>query len=340
MDSTFFYSYKIEDRSHLSYIKRHIHSKVMLATFEHKKVNEIDIVVSELTSNLIKHARSGEILFRLSREAEREMFEIISIDNGAGISNVAQMMKDGVSTVKTLGQGLGAIERLSDHFQIYSAPGWGTIAYVRVYSRPAVPHARPAKKNLEVKCLSVPKPGEVVCGDGCFVKKNRDETQILLGDGLGHGEHAHAAVEKAIESFQACQEQDPAEVLRFIHEHVKRTRGLVGTVASWNHKENIWRVCGIGNIMTRIYSGREYKSCISYNGIIGMNIPNTLKSHEMESANYQYIAICSDGIQSRWDLAKYPALLKYDATIWAAMIYKDFSRGNDDTSVLIGKITN
>jgi hypothetical protein len=48
--------------------------------------------------------------------------------------------------------------------------------------------------------------------------------------------------------------------------------------------------------------------------------------------------MCSDGIQTRWDLNRYPAILKYDSTVLAAAIYKDFTRGNDDASVLIAKV--
>ena len=39
------------------------------------------------------------------------------------------MMKDGSSSTNTLGHGLGAINRLSDFFQIYSMRDWGTVSY-------------------------------------------------------------------------------------------------------------------------------------------------------------------------------------------------------------------
>ncbi|HMI62426.1 MAG TPA: hypothetical protein VK518_16025 [Puia sp.] len=50
----------------------------------------------------------------------------------------------------------------------------------------------------------------------------------------------------------------------------------------------------------------------------------------------QFIA-CSDDIKSRWDIAKFPMLMQHDGMIIASALYKEFSRGTDDTSVLVCK---
>jgi anti-sigma regulatory factor (Ser/Thr protein kinase) len=59
--------------------------------------------------------------------------EVISIDNGPGIADIKKMMVDGSSTKQTLGNGLGAIQRLSDKFDIYSQKDWGTIILSRIF---------------------------------------------------------------------------------------------------------------------------------------------------------------------------------------------------------------
>ena len=130
-----FTSYVIEDRSFVAFIKREIHSKIAQENFSSLRAGEIDIIVSELTSNLIKHAGSGELLYRISNREDITEFEIVCIDNGKGIENVPLMMKDNISTTNTLGHGLGAIQRLSDLFQIFSLRQWGTIAYSKVLSK-------------------------------------------------------------------------------------------------------------------------------------------------------------------------------------------------------------
>ena len=91
--------------------------------------------------------------------------------------------------------------------------------------------------------------------------------------------------------------------------------------------------------MTRIYDGLIFKNYSSYNGIVGLNIPRSMKESVFPGEKNQYIIMCSDGLKARWDLYKYPSILKYDATVLAAALYKDFARQTDDISILIGKIT-
>src|SRR6476659_4969935 len=100
--------FKADDRSYFAILKKDIHALALQGNFNERKVGEIDIIVSEMISN----------------------FE------GPGMIDVSRMVTDGVSTKNTLGQGLGAMKRLSDVFQVYSQKEWGTIILVRVYVHP------------------------------------------------------------------------------------------------------------------------------------------------------------------------------------------------------------
>ncbi|MGZ3885733.1 MAG: anti-sigma regulatory factor, partial [Bacteroidia bacterium] len=116
------------------------------------------------------------------------------------------------------------------------------------------------------------------------------------------------------------------------------TRGLVGTVAMIDHSNKKLNICGVGNINTRVYKGLEYKNYVCNNGVIGMNVPTRIESSESDMEKYQQIIFCSDGIKTRWDLIKYPSILKYDPIILAAAIYKDQARRTDDMTIVIIKI--
>lgn len=54
MDKSFT-SYQVEERSFVAYVKREIHQQASRAKFSEVAVAEIDIIVSEISSNLIKH---------------------------------------------------------------------------------------------------------------------------------------------------------------------------------------------------------------------------------------------------------------------------------------------
>jgi len=338
MDNQPFVSYHIEERSFVAYIKREIHNLVK-DHFSVQRTGEIDIIVSELASNIVKYANRGELLYRFLTKEEKSIFEIIAIDNGPGIKDLPGMMKDGNSSSTTLGHGLGAIIRLSNFSQTYSQVNLGTITYCQVCSENTEEVPEEMDKKILIRALAIAKPGEEKCGDGFSIRKEGTRIKFMLADGLGHGILANQAAETAIQSFeQNSKHHEPSEILRYIHADVKKTRGLVATVVTLDTKEKDIRICGVGNIATRIYNGIVLKNNMPYNGIVGLNIPVTLNNTVTPMEKYQTIVLCSDGITTRWDIMKYPSILKYDPLIIAAAIYRDHGRKTDDMSVLVAKI--
>ncbi|WP_336517968.1 SpoIIE family protein phosphatase [Pollutibacter soli] len=336
MDNNFHQLYPAYDRSYLSILKKEIHSLSLKNGFSESRTGEVDIIVAELTSNLIKHAQEGIVLAKAIRDNDLRGVEIISIDKGPGIHDINRNVVDGFSTKNTLGHGLGAIKRLSDFFQAYSIKGWGTIMLSRIYETSPPLFLKTAR--IQSRDVVVPKPGEFYSGDRFYRRQTGNFINFFLGDGLGHGIDASVAVEKAGEVFMAAPENDPVELIRKINQHAKKTRGLVGTVAVLDIVERKWKICGVGNISTKLLSPDNPKTHISYNGIIGMNVPNTLNSLEVDYSPDQHLIMCSDGIKSRWDLLRLPGILRNDPAIIASAIYRDFTRNNDDASVAVSKI--
>lgn len=328
--------FKANDRSYFAILKKEIHAIADSANFSPKKIAEIDIIIAEVVSNLVKHAGGGQVLIKLVKENDIQGIEIISIDNGPGMQDVTRMVADGVSTKNTLGQGLGAMKRLSDLFQVFSLKDWGTIILIRVFNEEKPLFIQPPK--YDIKSLVLPKPGEEECGDGFYYSVTSDYIKLFLGDGLGHGPEAAKAVAKAGAAFEICNDNDPVDIIRFINENVKRTRGLVGTVAVFDIKLKKWRICGIGNITTRVSSLINSKSYLAYNGIIGLNVPNTLNAQEIQHEHGQQLLMFSDGLKSRVETSKYPLISRYDLSILCASIYKDFARNTDDMSIAACKL--
>ncbi|MCF6406018.1 ATP-binding protein/SpoIIE family protein phosphatase [Chitinophaga filiformis] len=330
-------SFNVDDRSYLAILKREVHRLSIQCGLTEKKIAEIDIVVAEIGSNIIKHAGHGEVLVMLT-DTPQPAIEIIAIDSGPGITDLARMMQDGISTARTLGHGLGAVKRLSDFLQIYSVKGWGTILVSRFFIKPADQYT--PKPGAEIRTLLVSKPGERVCGDDYYVRSDRAGVRVFLGDGLGHGIEANKAVAAAVNSFRYCMLSDLSEVLRQMHDDVKRTRGLVGTIAVFSNKTHTWKICGVGNIHTRMLTAATSRTHLPYNGIIGHNMPRTMNEQEVshEPGKEQILILCSDGIRTRWDMMKYPAIFRYDMSVLAAAIYKDNARKTDDMSVVIVKV--
>lgn len=171
-----------------------------------------------------------------------------------------------------------------------------------------------------------------------FCKQTKDHVKLFLGDGLGHGKEAAFAVNKAIAAFKLCYEESPVENLRFINQAVKKTRGLVATVAVFHMKECKWSICGVGNISTRIFGSSISKNHTPYNGIVGLNMPKTMNDQHIDYEQGQLMIMCSDGIKSKWDFLKHPGILRHDLSLLNVALFKDYARNTDDLSVVSCKI--
>jgi serine/threonine-protein kinase RsbT len=87
---------------------------------------KIVTAASELARNVLIHGGGGAVRLEATNDDSRRGLRLIFEDQGPGIANVEVALKDGYSTAGGLGLGLGGAKRLSNDFQIDSAPGHGT----------------------------------------------------------------------------------------------------------------------------------------------------------------------------------------------------------------------
>ncbi len=87
---------------------------------------KIVTAASELARNTIKHGGGGTALLEAINDGPRRGVRLTFEDQGPGIADIAQAMKDGFTTAGGLGLGLSGAKRLSNDFAITSTPGIGT----------------------------------------------------------------------------------------------------------------------------------------------------------------------------------------------------------------------
>ncbi len=85
---------------------------------------------SELVRNMLKYGGGGVVLIESVNNGRDNGVRLSFIDKGPGIADIAQAMKDGFSTGKSLGLGLPGTRRIVNEFEISSIVGQGTTVSV------------------------------------------------------------------------------------------------------------------------------------------------------------------------------------------------------------------
>lgn len=327
-------TFAITDSSHAGEPRRFAQRLAMdKLGFDETIAGKLAIVASELVTNLLKHGKGGELILRTVHEGDTTGIELLALDRGPGMKNVAECMRDGYSTAGSPGTGLGAIQRLADLFELTSTPGLGTVVLARIWSKP-LPRPKP---GLEVGAISLPFKGETDCGDEWSTLNHDGKERFCLVDGLGHGRLAAEAAHQAIKAFSEHWNKSPLEVVRAAHLALLKTRGAALAVLELDAKEKVVRFSGVGNISAAVVNAEARgQNMVSHNGTAGAQLPR------VQEFNYGWdkssvLVMHSDGLSSRWQLGRYPGLLGRHPALIAGVLYRDFKRGNDDTTIVVAR---
>jgi anti-sigma regulatory factor (Ser/Thr protein kinase) len=330
-------SLPVEEMSGVGEARRLAMKLAQALQFREPDVGRVALVVTEAATNIVQHAGRGEILLRPLAVDVPASIEVLALDQGPGIANVAHALRDGFSTGGSLGLGLGCIARLSTCFEVSSAPGRGTALLARV-GRPA--SKRLIERGLEWGVVCVPKRNEEVCGDAWAVREGHGKDTVLMVDGLGHGLHAFDAAQLVLRAFwgQACER--PRSDLNALHEAMRTStanRGAVVAIAEVDWHQRELRYAGAGNIGGALMPVEgKASSLLSQSGTLGQN---AIRFQEFTHRwpDQGLLILHSDGLSSSWQLEPYPGLTRKHPSLIAGVLYRDFASRQDDVVVLVGR---
>jgi anti-sigma regulatory factor (Ser/Thr protein kinase) len=324
--------FPIEDPSQVGNARRGAMGLATSLGFDSGQVGKVGIAATEAASNILKHAERGALLVHALHRNGADGLEIIALDKGPGILDVAASLRDGHSTRGTMGGGLGALSRLSDSLEIFTQPGKGTAVRLELWAAGA-PRATGA---IEYGGICVEKRGETVCGDGWAVETWRDEATVLVADGLGHGISAHEASRAATETLRAHARDAPAAIMEACHGALARTRGAAVAIAQVASSGQRGTFAGVGNVVCRVEgtSASGNRHLVSHNGTVGHTM-RKVQEFSFPWPTGALLILHSDGLGTHWDLAAYPGLVMRHPALISAVLYRDYDRGRDDVSVVV-----
>jgi anti-sigma regulatory factor (Ser/Thr protein kinase) len=296
---------------------------------------QVAIVVTEACTNIVKYAGGGEILVNTPRaEAGDAELEVLAIDRGPGMRNLARCLRDGYTTGSSPGHGLGTIVRLSADSDFYSEHGKGAALIAKWSSASA---NRAEQRILRIGAVNIPKPGQEVCGDSWGVVRDRDQLTLMVADGLGHGYEAQLASQAAVQVLYENPGLAPKALLEYAHGALRSTRGAAVAVARVDRGLRKVVFAGIGNVAAQICAGtKPCQHLVSVNGTVGH------QSHQIREFSYAWpedgiIVMYSDGLSTGTSFEGLPGLVLRDPGLMAGVLYRDFSRGHDDATVVVAR---
>lgn len=298
----------------------------------------IALVVTELGTNLVRYAQAGRLLISCNEVEGGVHFEVVSIDSGPGMQDINQCLLDGYSTGTTPGTGLGAVQRLSTDFSVFSKVERGSVILSRIRipaGKTTAPRAVAVNSQFAYGGICLCAPGEVVSGDDWDIRIEDGTASLIVADGLGHGPEAAVAAQVALASFRHAH-GSPSAILDLIHPLMRQTRGAAASIVTLDLQSNMVVAAGAGNISGRIISGLSDRSLLSQHGTLGLKI-RTLQDATYAWPEHALVVMHSDGLQTRWNLDGVGGLLRCDPVVIAAWLIRDHTRGLDDVTVVVVK---
>ncbi|HUQ55006.1 ATP-binding SpoIIE family protein phosphatase [Lentzea sp.] len=323
----------VEETAHVGRIRRTATALTQRLGFTANRTAEVGLAVTEIGTNLHKHARQGVVLIRTVRGERDAAVEVVAVDRGPGIGDIALAWQDGQSTTGTLGVGLGAVARLATSCSMTSRLGSGTALVARF----APTKVWTPEWGVESAAgITRPINGEEVCGDAYAFCRGADRMTLMMCDGSGHGPLAAAASDTAVRLFRDLAPMPPDQLVTRLHQALRGTRGGAVAVADIDLVARTVRYCGLGNIAGAVLAGDRKQGMISVPGVAGHQA-RTIRAFDYPLPDRAVVALHSDGLTERWGVDFGADLVQDEPVLIATTLLREAGVRNDDASVLVAR---
>jgi negative regulator of sigma-B (phosphoserine phosphatase) len=175
-------------------------------------------------------------------------------------------------------------------------------------------------------------------GDAYLVQPTANGLLLAVVDGLGHGSEAAAAAKVAMSCIEGSAGRGLIPLLQLCHSCMKRTRGAVMNLASFNGNDNTMSWLGVGNIEGVLIradanASPPRENILLRGGVVGLNLPQLFASATTVSRGDTLI-FATDGIHNSF--ADGLALMDSPQKL-AERIGGNFCKGTDDALVVTGR---
>ncbi|HYS82220.1 MAG TPA: SpoIIE family protein phosphatase [Anaeromyxobacteraceae bacterium] len=180
--------------------------------------------------------------------------------------------------------------------------------------------------------------GEVESGDVHVVAGFDGGVLVGVIDGLGHGPEAAEAAREAARILEELAGEPLSTLVEQCHEALRKTRGAVMTLASFDERASMMTWMGVGNVEAILLrSGRAEpparEGVALRGGVVGYHLP-TLRESSLPVSYGDTLVLATDGIRSGF-VAGLPG--QGTPQEIADAVLARYARGSDDALVVVAR---
>jgi len=190
---------------------------------------------------------------------------------------------------------------------------------------------------FDIGLVILPMPGEEQSGDTGIAREEAGILSVTLIDVLGHGDEAAELASQAHHTLSTGEHLSPLATIEQLHHQFRGSRGMVVSYACIHTDTCMLEYCGIGNISARVFGPRPHQF-VNRDGVVGYRMVSP-KTHRYELKAGDVFVMHSDGITSRFYNEDIEEKLGLPAQNLAEYIMQTYSKGTDDASCLVVKVT-
>lgn len=184
------------------------------------------------------------------------------------------------------------------------------------------------------------RPGEGESGDHHLVCCGEKNVLIAAMDGIGHGSEAAAASRTAASILHAQMDEPIISLVRLCHEGLRRTRGVVLSLASIDPFHRMMTWLGVGNVQGLLMRAGAKKGIVQEalllrGGVVGSQLP-PLQATVLPISAGDTLIFFTDGVKDSF----IDTLSSLEGPQHAAdRILNAYHHGNDDALVVMARYT-
>lgn len=183
-------------------------------------------------------------------------------------------------------------------------------------------------------------PGEQEAGDRHLIATYPGGALLAAIDGLGHGQEAALAAQRAVEVLrQHCQESLIA-LVRLCHERLQGTRGVVMSLAAFDARDRTLTWLAIGNVTgvllhrhTAVFPAQDTLTLRA--GVVGFQLPQLI-AESLAIEPGATLILATDGVRSGFT-SGWLASGMLPAEKLANHILSQHASRNDDALVMVAR---